>query len=61
MCFLCLFLETYPEFGQFLKEKEEKIANFKMNCNPLADHVPEIHRPAYKLSQQVPKIKVQLQ
>jgi len=53
-----LFFQSYPEFGSFLKEKQEKISAYKKSTGPLKDHTPEVHRPAFKLSGDVPRISV---
>ena len=51
-------IQPLPEFGPYLKEKEDKIAAYKKTINPSADFQPEVHRPAYQLSREVPAIKV---
>ena len=50
--------KALPEFGPFLKEKEEKIAAYKKGIDPLKEHQPEVHRPAYGTTKPIPHVKV---
>ena len=47
-----------PEFGPYLKEKEERIANYKKTIGPLKEFLPESHRPPYKPTKPIPAVKV---
>jgi len=51
-----LLFQSYPEFGSFLKVKQKKIAAYKKSAGPLKHHIPEAHRPVFKLSGDVPRI-----
>ena len=51
-------IQALPEFGPYLNEKESKIAAYKKSIDPATEFQPEVHRPAYKPSVEVPTIKV---
>ena len=50
--------KALPEFGPYLKKKEEHIAAYKKEINRLEENPPEVHRPAYKPTKPVPHVKV---
>ena len=50
--------QSLPEFGPYLKKKEELISNYKKSINPLEEFEPEVHRPAYQPKKPVPTVKV---
>lgn len=54
----CHVMQPLPEFGPYLNEKEGKIAAYKKSIDPATEFQPEVHRPAYKPSTEVPAIKV---
>ena len=49
-----------PEFGPYLKEKEERIASYKKTVDPLKEFPPENHRPPYKPTKPIPAVKVRM-
>ena len=50
--------KALPEFGPFLKEKEERIAEYKKGVDPLEENKPEVHHPAYGTTKPIPHVKV---
>jgi len=49
--------KALPEFGPYLKEKEERIASYKRGTNPLQEQTPEIHRPPFTPTKPIPTVK----
>ena len=47
-----------PEFGSYLKEKEQLISEYKKTITPLEEFSAEMHRPSYKPNKPVPTVKV---
>ena len=55
---LCSLLQSLPEFGPYLKEKEERIAGYKASIQPVAEFSPAIHRPPITPSSSIPSVQV---
>lgn len=49
--------KSLPEFGPYLKEKDEMISDYKKSITPLTEFSPETHRPSYKPNKPVPAVK----
>jgi dihydropyrimidine dehydrogenase (NADP+) len=49
--------KSLPEFGPYLKEKEERIAGYKASIQPVAEFSPATHRPPITISSSIPSVQ----